>query len=360
MNKNHYAVIMAGGVGSRFWPMSRQKRPKQFLDIMGNGKSLFQKTFERFTKICPKENIYVVTNENYLPIIKEQVPEFKDHQLVGEPMARNTAPCIAYAAYKIQKQNPDACMVVAPSDHLIEEEDKFASNITRALDFASQKDILVTLGIKPSRPDTGYGYIQMMEDKKIEDFHKVKTFTEKPNLELAKHFLESGEFLWNAGIFIWRAQSITSAFANFLPELDEAFNKGEDALNTEAEKEFIDLTYTTLPSISIDYGIMEKADNVFVLPASFTWSDVGTWNALYELLERDENENAIHGKKVFIRNSENNFVHVPNDKLVALNSIKDLIVVESEGMLLIADRTKEQEIRQVVNEIKTQHGEKYA
>lgn len=358
-NENFYAVIMAGGVGSRFWPMSKKRHPKQFIDILGKNKSLFQTTYERFKSICPEENIFVVANEIYADTIKKQVPSITNHQILKEPVSRNTAPCIAYAAQRINKINTNAVMVVAPSDHLILNEDVFRESITKALNFAMQEDLLVTLGIKPTRPDTGYGYIQMNDDHQREGFFKVKTFTEKPNSELAEHFFDSGEFLWNAGIFVWSVKSINKAIEDFLPEVHKSFESGLDQLNTESEDEFIGSVYSSLPNVSIDYGIMEKASNVYVLPADFAWSDIGTWNALYEFLQKDEFQNAIRGKQVFVRNSENCIVNVNDNKLVALNSVKDLIIVEADNILLIADKNHEQEIRQVVNEIKAQFGEKY-
>lgn len=359
MNKHNYAVIMAGGVGSRFWPLSRRKYPKQFLDIFGTNQSLFQSTFERFKKVCPEENIIVVTNEDYRPIVKEQIPGIRDEQILGEPLARNTAPCIAYASHKINKRDSEAVMVVAPSDHLIKDEDRFSQHIFNCLQFAQKEDILITLGIKPTRPDTGYGYIQMIEEQQKNLFYKVKTFTEKPNPELAQYFIDSGEFLWNTGIFIWSVQSILSSFQKHLPELNDSFNNGENRLNTSREKDFIEETYSTLPMISIDYGVMEKASNVFVLPADFQWSDIGTWNALFEFLQRDENENAFKGKQIFSRKTKNCLVNVNNDKLVALNHVNNLIIVEADNILLVADKRQEQDIRQVVNEIRARYGERY-
>ena len=281
MNKNFYAVIMAGGVGSRFWPLSRQKYPKQFLDFLNTGKSLFQATYERFLQVCPKENIYIVANQDYESIIKKQIPGINDEQLLLEPMARNTAPCIAYSAYKITAKNPDATIVVAPSDHLIINENNFAQCILKTMNFASKHDVLVTLGIKPQRPNTGYGYIQMLEKISDEGLYKVKTFTEKPDLELAKHFVESGEFLWNAGIFVWSGASIINAFKQFLPDISSCFDFPKEIFYSEKEREYISKTYTSCPTIAIDYGIMEKADNVYVLPTDFGWSDIGTWNSVF-------------------------------------------------------------------------------
>jgi len=359
MSEHFYTVIMAGGIGSRFWPLSKSNYPKQFQDILGTSKTLFKATYDRFTHICPQENIFTVTNKDYAPLVKEQAPDMTDDQILGEPIARNTAPCIAYAAHKLVEKDPQATMVIAPSDHLILNEDKYINSIDKALNYAHEHDILITLGIQPSRPDTGYGYIQMMEDKNIGDLKKVKTFTEKPNPELAEHFINSGEFLWNAGIFICSAQSILNAFRKHLPELYDNFQSSKGALNTKEEDAFIEETYPTLPLISIDYGVMEKADNVYVLTADFEWSDIGTWNSIYEYLNKDEENNAIKSKDVFARNTSNCIVNTKNDKLFALNNVEDLIIVESDDVVLIANRNKEQEIRHLVNEIKATFGERY-
>ena len=266
---------MAGGIGSRFWPKSRVENPKQFLDILGVGKSLLQMTYDRFLKVIPPENIFIVTNENYIPLVKEQIPSLDDNQILGEPLRRNTAPCVAYASYKIQELNPDARIIIAPSDHLITEEDKFLKVIDSSLNFLNDHDSLLTIGIKPSRPDTGYGYIQYVESTKEDAFYKVKTFTEKPNLELAKTFILSGDFLWNSGIFIWKASSIVEAFTEYLSEIAEIFVEGKGKYNTEEEAAFIQTAYSQCTDISIDYGIMEKANNVWVIPSSFGWSDLG-------------------------------------------------------------------------------------
>lgn len=350
---------MAGGVGSRFWPLSKQKYPKQFLDVLGTGKSLFQATYERFEQLCPKENIFVVANQDYDSIIRTQIPTINSDQILLEPMTRNTAPCIAYAAYKIFQADENATMVVAPSDHLILSEIRFIETLNKAMDFASDKDVLVTLGIKPNRPDTGYGYIQKNEEKKDGDLFKVKTFTEKPNLELAKSFVESGEFLWNAGIFVWNAKSIIKAFDQNLPDVVKSFESHQKSFFTADEPKFIQNAYTTCPTISIDYGIMEKAHNVYVLPGDFGWSDIGTWNSIFEFLQKDENNNAIRGKYVFVRNAKNCIINVSDRKLLAVNNVENLIIVESDDIILVADKSKEQDIRHVVNEIKSKYREKF-
>lgn len=359
MNKNYYAVIMAGGVGSRFWPLSRKKHPKQFLDVLNSGQSLFQTTFKRFASLCPSDQIYTVANIEYDGIIKEQVPDITDKQVLLEPVARNTAPCIAYAAYKIYSQNPDAVLVVAPSDHLILNEQVFLNTVEKAMEFAAANDVLVTLGIKPNRPDTGYGYIQMNEEIISGDFYKVKTFTEKPDIELAKQFVKSGEFLWNAGIFIMSVRSIVGAFENYLPEMHKEFDKGTEHYYTNKENDFIASTYEACQTISIDYGIMEKADNVYVMPADFGWSDIGTWNSLFEFVDKDENNNASNGKNVFLRNAKNCIVNVSDDKLLAVNNVENLIIVEADGIILVADKNQEQDIRHVVNEIKSKYRERF-
>lgn len=355
-----YAVIMAGGVGSRFWPMSRRAHPKQFIDILGQGKTLFQLTYDRFRALCPEENILVVTNQQYVDIIREQVPSIRDHQILGEPSARNTAPCIAYAAYKIYNWNPQAVMAVLPSDHYIQDEEVFLRNMEHALGQASKHNYLITLGIKPTRPDTGYGYIQFDEDQHWEGINKVKTFTEKPDVKLARRFLESGDFLWNAGIFVWNAQSITEAFAKFTPEMHEAFMKNQAALDRPDEAEAMDKVYASCPVISIDYAIMEKAANVYVLPADFRWSDIGTWNSLYSLSEKDAHGNVKRGKNIVARQSHGNIIYTSqNTRVIAVNGIEDLIIVESDGMILIADRNQEQDVRKLVNDLKAQYGEKF-
>ncbi|TCD01737.1 mannose-1-phosphate guanylyltransferase [Pedobacter psychroterrae] len=362
MNKNNYALIMAGGVGSRFWPVSRTEYPKQFIDFFGVGKTLIQSTYERFLKICPAENIFIVTNEIYTNIIKEQLPDISDNQILAEPIMRNTAPCVSYGSTKIAQLNPDATIVVAPSDHTITDQEAFIAAIEQSLKAASENDCLITLGIKPSRPDTGYGYIQYTEDCLPTDdqIHKVKIFTEKPNLDLAKSFIQSGDFLWNAGIFIWSAKAINKSFSVHLPEMHEIFQQGSAAYNTDSESEFIGAAYQQCINISIDFGIMEKAQNVYVLPADFGWSDLGTWASIYDIAEHDYVGNAvIPAEKVMMFNSSNCMVNVPEDKLVILQGLHDYIVVESNNTLLICPRSEEQSIKQVVADVKSKFGTKY-
>ncbi|WP_017258531.1 mannose-1-phosphate guanylyltransferase [Pedobacter arcticus] len=360
MNKNNYALIMAGGIGSRFWPVSRTTYPKQFLDVLGTGKSLIQNTFERFKKIVPVENIYILTNENYFDLVKEQLPELIDNQIIGEPIMRNTAPCIAYGCYKIKQLNPDAQIVVAPSDHLILETENFVNIINTALDASKAHNCLITLGIKPSRPDTGYGYIQYSEASIEDNLHKVKTFTEKPSLEIAQTFLASGDFLWNSGIFIWSVSAIIDAFDKHLSEMSEIFRSGKNHYNSASEKDFIQSAFQRCTNISIDYGIMEKAENVYVMPSEFGWSDLGTWASVYELAEKDYVGNAVINQEgVMMYNSSNCMVNVPKDKLVILQDLHDFIVVESNNTLMICPRDKEQHVKQVVADVKQKFGNKY-
>jgi len=360
MNKNYYAIIMAGGIGSRFWPISRTSHPKQFIDILGTGKTLIQNTYERFLKVCPKENIYVVTNENYTKLVKTQLPDMEDQQILTEPVMRNTAPCVAYGCFKIESLNPDAAIVVAPSDQQILDEDAFVTAIIKSLETATANDCLVTLGIKPSRPDTGYGYIQYTDNTINSDFHKVKTFTEKPTLDIAKTFIQSGDFLWNAGIFVWSAKEIVKAFDTFLPEMHEIFADARPVYNTDDEKAHIHKAYQQCVNISIDYGIMEKANNVYVLPSEFGWSDLGTWASIYDLAEKDYVGNAvIPSEKVIMYDSSNCMVNVPGEKLVILKGLHDFIVVESNNTLMICPRDEEQNVKQIVADVKSKFGTKY-
>ncbi|MDF1672474.1 MAG: mannose-1-phosphate guanylyltransferase [Vicingaceae bacterium] len=350
MNQNNYCVIMAGGIGSRFWPMSRTQHPKQFLDILGTGETLIQQTYNRLKRICPEENIYIVTNDIYRELTFEQLPNLNDEQVVCEPSRRNTAPCIAYANFKIAAKNPNANIVVAPADHLILKEDEFVRVINMALDYTAKNDALFTLGITPTRPDTGYGYIQF--DDTEEDIKKVKTFTEKPNLELAKQFIDSGDFCWNSGMFVWSLKSINIAFETLLPTMHQIFSAGEGKYNTSEEEAFIKEAYSTCKNISIDYGIMEKSKNVHVISADIGWSDLGTWGSIYTHLPLDENKNAVVGKNVMLYESKGNIVNVPKNKLVVLQGLKDYIVVESDNILLVCKKQDEQEIKQFVSDIK--------
>jgi mannose-1-phosphate guanylyltransferase len=362
MNKNNYALIMAGGVGSRFWPVSRAEFPKQFIDFFGVGKTLIQSTYDRFLQICPPENIFIITNELYVSIIKEQLPSLAPSQILAEPVMRNTAPCIAYGSMKIAKLNPNAVIVVAPSDHTIGNQSGFVDSINQSIEAAANNKCLVTLGIKPNRPDTGYGYIQYADDvlNTDEQIHKVKTFTEKPNLELAKSFIQSGDFLWNAGIFIWSAQAINAAFEKHLPDMHEIFQQGHSFYNTANEVAFISNAYLQCTNISIDFAIMEKADNVYVLPADFGWSDLGTWASIYEMAEKDYVGNAvIPSEQVMMYDSANCMVNVPKNKLVILQGLHNYIVAESNNILLICPRSEEQNVKNITADVKTKFGNKY-
>ncbi|TXC81802.1 mannose-1-phosphate guanylyltransferase [Luteibaculum oceani] len=353
MRQNHYAVIMAGGIGSRFWPMSTDAFPKQFHDVLGTGKTLIQQTFSRLNKTIPAENILVVTNSAYKSLVAEQLPEMKEAHILCEPSRRNTAPCIAYAAMHIKSQCKDATMIVAPSDHLIMDENEFSRIIEKGMQHAEQSHDLVTLGIKPSRPDTGYGYIQFKDGDKEGEIKPVKTFTEKPNLELAKSFIKSGDFYWNSGIFIWTVNDILQRFEQHLPEMFQLFADEESKFAGPEEEKAIESIYQNCTNISIDYGIMENDKNVSVVLSDFGWSDLGTWGSLYGHVQQDEDKNAIVGKKVQMYDSEGCMVSVPQDKLVVLQGLKDYIVVESNGVLLVCKKKEEQRIKQFLADVKS-------
>jgi len=348
--KNQYVVIMAGGIGSRFWPFSRNKFPKQFHDILGNGKTMLQETAERFEGICPKENLYIVTNKDYLNLVKESLPWISEDQILLEPMPKNTAPCIAYACYKISHKNPDANIVITPADHVVTKPEEFRSQIAKALNATKNDDILVTLGLMPSRPDTGYGYIQFIENEGSE-IKKVKTFTEKPLLDLALTFIKSGDFVWNAGIFVWNAKSFIKAFEELVPELHDIFKEGNNHYYTESESAFINNVFPQCKSISIDYAVMEKANNVFVLLSEFGWSDLGTWKSLYEQMPKDENGNAIKGN-VKTYDTIDSIIRMPSDKLVVVEGLEGYIVAESDGVIMICRKENEQRVKEFVADIK--------
>ena len=361
--KNQYCIIMAGGIGTRFWPMSTTAHPKQFLDILGTGKTLIQQTYDRFKELCLPENIYVVTSEAYEELVAKQLPLLPKENILTEPARKNTAPCVAYASYKIHQKNPDAITVVAPSDHLITKEDVFVKAIKSCYAKAKAEDCLVTLGIKPSRPDTGYGYIQFLNDAKAKEkdkrIYKVKTFTEKPELELAKTFLASGDFLWNSGIFIWSTKSVIKALETHDAELAAIFKDGEKLYNTPKEKEFIKKAYSVCKNESIDNALMEKANNVYVRSSLIGWSDLGTYGSLSKHIKLDDNDNALVGKNIMQYDCKNTIVHVPKEKLVVVQGLEDCIVVESEGILLICKKQDEQQIRDFVNDVKVQKGDKF-
>ena len=342
---------MAGGVGSRFWPVSTAEFPKQFHDMLGSGDTLIQKTFSRLSKLIPVENIYILTNERYNNLVLEQLPMVKQAQVLLEPAMRNTAPCILYASLKIQKLNPNAVMVVAPSDHWIEDEDTFSDNLKQCFDFCSNEDALMTLGIKPTFPNTGFGYIEY--DKLDENpIKSVSQFREKPDYETAKSFLASGNFLWNGGIFIWSVKSILEAFEKFQPQMNNLFLKGFESYNTNSETAFINDNYADAENVSIDYAILEKAKNVYVLPATFDWNDLGTWGSLHEKLDKDENNNAVVNATVLLKNSSSNIISTSKDKLVIIDGLEDFIVVDKDNILLIYPKSKEQEIKGIVASLK--------
>ncbi|NQX91510.1 MAG: NTP transferase domain-containing protein [Flavobacteriales bacterium] len=355
MNKNNYCVIMAGGIGSRFWPMSKTSFPKQFHDVLGIGRSLIQMTFDRLNKVAPAENILVVTNDIYKDLVLEQLPSIQAEQVLCEPFMRNTAPCIAFANYHIHGKNPNANIIVAPADHLIMDEPGFIETIDIAIDRASCCGQLLTLGIEPSRPDTGYGYIQFEEHP--EDIHprikQVKTFTEKPSADLAKEFIKSGDFYWNSGIFIWSLSTIMQSFQEHLPDMCELFDAQKDQFATEKEADAIQDIYSKCENISIDYGIMEKAENVDVVLSNFGWSDLGTWGSLYTHMDRDDLGNAMATDTVLTYDSNNNLVHTPKDKLVVLQGLDDCIVVDTGSALMICKMEDEQKIKTIVNELKS-------
>jgi len=349
MNKNLYVVIMAGGIGTRFWPYSRNTKPKQFLDVLGTGKTLIQSTFDRFLPLCPKENIFVVTNEEHQPITLEQLPELSKEQVLTEPMRKNTAACIAYASHKILQINSEAIIVVSPADHLIQNESEFQATINKAADQAKANDKLITLGIKPTRPETGYGYIQFIEAKGY--LKKVKTFTEKPELALAKKFIETGEFVWNAGIFIWGAKAILHAITKHLPEMAEIFEEAAPKFNTEEEKKAIESAYLQCKNVSIDFGVMEKADNVYVALSSFAWSDLGSWASLHDISKRDEQNNCVNGDAL-LYDTRNTIVRGADDKLIVVQGLNGYLVGVFDNVVIVCEKDKEEMFRRYVNDVK--------
>lgn len=358
-NNHHYVAIMAGGIGSRFWPKSRTGYPKQFLDILNTGKSLIRWTYERYAAFIPDENIYIVTSAEYKDIVKEQLPELNPDNILAEPSRKNTAPCVAYISFKLLQKDPEASLIVAPSDHMILDNENFRKITLQALDFVGHIKSLVTLGIKPTHPNTGYGYIQHDAMPVAEGIYKVKTFTEKPNIELAKTFISSGDFLWNAGIFVWKVKNVVKAFELYQPEMYELFDGEMEHFNTPAEKEAIDRIYPLCTNVSIDFAIMEKADNVYIIPSSFGWSDLGTWNSAYDNLEKDYLGNAVAGENVIVIDATKCMVSAPHDKLVVLQGLDDFIIVDTNDVLLICKKEKEQSIKEYVAEVKRNKRDKY-
>ena len=359
--ENRYCVIMCGGVGSRFWPFSKASAPKQFIDFFGTGRSLLQMSFDRIASSIPVSNIIAITNERYAPLVREQLPELADGQILLEPDRRNTAPCVAWAAYHVRALNPDAMMLVAPSDHLILKEEEFRKRVVHGFDFlAAHKDALLTLGICPNRPETGYGYIQIDKENMVDDtITKVKTFTEKPNIELAKVFVDSGEFLWNSGIFMWRAEAIINAFHDHCPDIAMRFDGGKEVFGTDKETQFINTEFSACPNISIDYAIMEKSANVFVQSADIGWSDLGSWGAYYEKSPKAEHRNVMHNCRTVINNCRGNIFAAKKEKLIVASGLDNFIVADNDDILLICPLSEEQKIKQYVNEVKANFGDKY-
>jgi len=353
---------MAGGIGSRFWPLSKTSKPKQFIDVLGKGETLIQSTFRRFERICPRENIYIVTNGIYKDLINEQISNLNPNQIIAEPTRRNTAPCIAYANFKIGKMNPNANIIVSPSDHFIVDEDMFIETIEMGLEASKNSDILVTLGIKPTSPNTGYGYIQYIQSNFFsskKQMNKVKLFTEKPDYDMALQFISSGDFLWNSGMFIWSLKSINKSMKELLPEVYNIFEKGNDIFNTPKEVDFIKVAYSACPAISIDYGIMEKANNVYVIPSEFGWSDVGTWGAVHEVRQKDKNDNSVVGKNIMIYDTKECVINNSSTKLLVIQGLEKYIIVNTEDVLMICEKDQEQRIKQFVTDVEVEKGSNF-
>jgi mannose-1-phosphate guanylyltransferase len=355
---NNYVAIMAGGVGSRFWPGSREAKPKQFLDMTGSGKTLLRQTFERFLPIIPASNIFIVTNSIYKALVKEQIPEITDNQILCEPSRNNTAPCIAYMAFKLAALDKNANFVVASSDHLILKEQVFLDKINKAFAFANENDALITLGLQPLRPDTGYGYIQFAEEVG-DDVRRVLRFAEKPSLEFAQQYIESGDYLWNAGIFVWNVRSILKAYQLLAPEIYDTLSAGDGCWNTPEEQVFIDTNYPKTTNISVDFAIMEKASNVYTVPAEIGWSDLGTWASLHEECNKDAGGNALLGGQILVDGAKNNLIRAPKEKLVVVKDLSDYIIVDEGDVLLIYPKAKEQEIKQVTGLVKKEAGDRF-
>lgn len=358
MNDHIYCVIMAGGAGTRFWPVSRTGKPKQFLDILGTGKTFIRNTFERFVSFIPAQNFLIVTNSAYKSLVLEQIPEITDQQVLAEPLGRNTAPCIAYAAFRIRAMDPEATMIVSPSDHLILNEGVFRSVVEEALEFASTNEALVTIGVTPTRPATGYGYIQVEQPMRTEGMNKVKTFTEKPNKELAEAFLASGDFFWNSGIFIWQTDAILRSIKSLLPETYQLFDSITSIYNTPGEQQGISHIYPECRAISIDYGIMEKADNVYVRCGDFGWSDIGTWGSLYEYSKKDADGNCGGGEKILF-DTNNCLIDLPAEKMAVIEGLDDYIIVDTPDVLMICPKDNEQNIKKFIDTIRFSKGDHY-
>ncbi|MDG1779263.1 MAG: mannose-1-phosphate guanylyltransferase [Flavobacteriaceae bacterium] len=358
MNKNYYAVIMAGGVGSRFWPVSKTSFPKQFHDMLGTGQTLLQKIVSRLEQLIPSENIRILTNSAYTDLVLEQLPQCSKNQVIAEPAMRNTAPCILMASLKIHKENPNAVMVVAPSDHWIEDENAFSKDLKAAFDHAQHSNALMTLGIRPSFPNTGYGYIEYDATTKAQ-VKSVKNFKEKPDYETAKQFIDEGNFLWNAGIFIWSSKTVLNAFETAQPEMYHLFNKGNLVYNTPDEDQFISTHYEKAENISVDYAIMEVSTDVYVISATFDWNDLGTWGSLYDKISDNSSENAVVNARLLATDAKGNMIKSSSNKIVVLDGLNDYIVVEENEILLIFPKSKEQDIKQLRQNVKDAFGENY-
>lgn len=358
MNKNNYAIIMAGGVGTRFWPKSKKSLPKQFIDILNTGETLIQSTFKRLSNCVRAENIYVVTNNNYAQLCIDQL-KIKKENIFLEPIMRNTAPCIAYSSFKIKQKNPEANILVCPSDHIVHDNNLFSKIIEESLKISSTSEIIVTLGISPTRPDTGYGYIQYEQNETLENckIKKVKTFTEKPSQSLALQFIDSGDFLWNSGMFIFNVNTIINSFKTHLNEIYEIFNDASDIYWTTKEVKYIERFFPACKNISIDYGILEKSDNVYVYPSNFGWSDLGTWGSIYAISEKDENQNIVKGEKVITYECTNSIFNISDDKLLIAHGLDNYIVIESNNNILICKKEDEQQVKNFVNDIKVKFGD---
>ena len=360
MNKHYYAAILAGGLGTRFWPKSRASLPKQFLDILNTGETLIQSAYKRYASFIAPENIFIITTDEYVDIVQKQLPEIPPENILAEPSRKNTAPCVAYMSFKLLQKDPSAALIIAPSDHVVTDTKTFEQLSLKGLSFAKKQHAFVTLGIKPTYPNTGYGYIQYDTSPQSErNVFKVKTFTEKPDLELAKTFLASGDFLWNAGIFMWNVKDVVDAFEQYEPEMHELFASEKDNFNTDKEKEAIHRIYPLCVSISIDYAIMEKANNVYVIPAAFGWSDLGTWNSAYANLKKDQKGNALAGDNIINIDSTNSMISANHEKLLVLQGLDDFIVVDTNDVLLICKKEKEQQVKEFLSEVKKKKGEKY-
>lgn len=356
---NTYVAIMAGGVGSRFWPMSREAKPKQFLDMLDNGESLLEMTFKRFAQLVPEENIYIVTNRQYAEPIAAMLPQISKDQILAEPSRRNTAPCVAYVSYKVFQKNPEANLIVAPSDHLIKDAVQFGTIMQKGIDFVSKNDSLLTLGIRPEWANTGYGYINFLHEEISNGIHKVKTFTEKPDKELAEHFIQSGDYLWNSGMFLWNVKTIITAFRNLMPEMADLFDDRLAQFNSAEEEKAIDNIYSQCRNVSIDYGIMEKAENTYVVPASFGWCDLGTWSSLWSESSKDEAQNAVLGTNTTLYDAKGNMVVSDSKKLVILQGLEDYVVIDTEDVLLICKKEEEQRIKAFNADARKDLGDKF-